>query len=65
MNGCCKQPSGRVHWQCLSVFRIYRFVAKPPARWMEKPMVEFMRSATIVLMGLVVLGAGVVVVFFG
>jgi hypothetical protein len=32
---------------------------------MEKPMVEFMRSATIVLMGLVVLGAGVVVVFFG
>jgi hypothetical protein len=32
---------------------------------MEKPMAEFMRSATIVLMGLVVLGAGVVVVFYG
>lgn len=32
---------------------------------MEKPMTEFMRSATIVLMGLVVIGAGVVVVFFG
>jgi hypothetical protein len=65
MNGGCKPPSGRVHWQCLSVFRIYRFEAMPPSRWMEKPMTEFMRSATIVLMGLVVIGAGVVVVFFG
>jgi len=28
-------------------------------------LVEFMRSATIVLMGLTVIGAGVVVVFYG
>ena len=32
---------------------------------MEHPMVEFLRSATIVLMGLTVLGAGVFVVFYG
>ena len=32
---------------------------------MEKDMLEFMRSATIVLMGLTVIGAGVVVVFYG
>lgn len=65
MNGCCTQPSVEVHWQCLSVFHIYRIQAHAASRWMEKPMVEFMRSATIVLMGLVVLGAGVVVVFYG
>lgn len=28
-------------------------------------MVEFLRNATIVMMGLVVIGAGVVVVFYG
>lgn len=28
-------------------------------------MVEFLRNATIVMMGLVVMGAGVVVVFYG
>ncbi len=32
---------------------------------MEKVMSEFLRSATIVLMGLTVIGAGVVVVFYG
>jgi hypothetical protein len=31
----------------------------------EKVMSEFLRSATIVLMGLTVIGAGVVVVFYG
>lgn len=65
MNDCCTQPSEAVHWQCLSVFRIYRMKVHAAFRWMEKPMAEFMRSATIVLMGLVVLGAGVVVVFYG
>ncbi len=32
---------------------------------MEMAMVEFLRSATIVLMGLTVIGAGVFVVFYG
>jgi hypothetical protein len=32
---------------------------------MEKRMQEFFRSATIVLMGLTVIGAGVIVVFYG
>jgi hypothetical protein len=31
----------------------------------NNPMVEFLRSGAIVCMGLVVLGAGVVVVFYG
>jgi hypothetical protein len=31
----------------------------------EKAMFEFLRSATIVLMGLTVIGAGVIVVFYG
>lgn len=31
----------------------------------ETEMVEFMRSAAIVLMGLTVIGAGVVVAFYG
>jgi hypothetical protein len=30
-----------------------------------KPMAEFMRSITIVVMGLTVIGAGVFVVFYG
>jgi len=32
---------------------------------MEIGMMEFLRSATIVLMGLTVIGAGVIVVFYG
>jgi hypothetical protein len=32
---------------------------------LETAMIEFLRSATIVLMGLTVIGAGVVVVFYG
>jgi hypothetical protein len=32
---------------------------------METKMMEFLRSATIVLMGLTVIGAGVIVVFYG
>jgi hypothetical protein len=31
----------------------------------ESPMTEFLRSGAIVFMGLVVLGAGVVVMFYG
>jgi hypothetical protein len=31
----------------------------------ETAMFEFLRSATIVLMGLTVIGAGVIVVFYG
>jgi hypothetical protein len=32
---------------------------------LEKTMSEFLRSATLVLMGLTVIGAGVIVVFYG
>lgn len=36
-----------------------------PCSLSEHPMVEFLRSGAIILMGLVVIGAGVVVVFYG
>jgi hypothetical protein len=40
-------------------------VGSPPTGLLEQTMAEFLRSAAIVLMGLTVIGAGVVVVFFG
>lgn len=62
MNSGCKRTSGGIQpaWPTWSGVRFTR-----QSRITEAPMAEFIRSGLIILMGLTVMAAGVLVIFYG